>query len=246
MRTIAVVSDLQVPFHSPRAVRTLAAFIKAYKPDSVACVGDVLDSPQVSRWTKGLAGEYTKDLAKHRDAAVRILEDLQVKDLSRSNHDDRVEIYLQKYAPGLDGLPELRTETFLRLDDLGIVFHRRPYELAPGWLLMHGDEGGLSRTPGGTALSLARSTGKSVVAGHTHKLGLQHESRGYNGKSNTIWGFEVGNLMELGKAEYLKFGGANWSQGFGLLFVEGSKVTPSPIPIDRDGSFVVDGRRWTS
>ncbi len=33
MKRIAVISDLQVPFHDERAVKNVAAFIRKWKPD---------------------------------------------------------------------------------------------------------------------------------------------------------------------------------------------------------------------
>jgi hypothetical protein len=57
----------------------------------------------------------------------------------------------------------------------------------------------------------------------------------------TLWGMEVGNLMRFSAAKYTK-GTANWTQGFGILRVEGSKVSPQIVPIERDGSFIVDGK----
>jgi hypothetical protein len=35
----------------------------------------------------------------------------------------------------------------MRYADLGITYHKQMYEFAPGWLLAHGDEGGLSPSP---------------------------------------------------------------------------------------------------
>lgn len=241
MELIPVVSDIQAPYQDKRAVAALAQFIEDQKFTKVLCVGDVLDAPQISRWTKGLKGEHAGDLAKDRDIAVQVLRDLRVTDLSRSNHDDRIENYVAKQAPGLAGLPELSIEKFMGLDDLGITFHRKPAKVAPGWFMLHGDEVGYSRTSGGTALGLARKVGGSVVCGHTHKLGLQHDHSSVSGRRTANrWGFEVGNLMDQRRAGYLGAGYANWQQGFGMLLVDGSNVTPIPLPI-YNGRFWFDG-----
>lgn len=241
---IPVISDLQVPLHDKRAVAAVATLIADRRYTTVACVGDVLDSTQISQWVRGKRGEHDGKLGRDRDAAVATLGDLGVTNLSRSNHDDRIESYVSNYAPGLSGLEELRIETFLRLDSIGVSFHRQPYRVAPGWLLMHGDESGYSRTSGGTALGLARKTGSSVVCGHTHKLGLQHDHPTYSGRiQRPLWGFEVGNFMDAKKAGYLKAGIANWQSGFGVLVVDQQDVTPIPIPI-KNGKFFFDGRVW--
>jgi hypothetical protein len=245
MELIPIVSDLQAPYHDRRAVGAVVSFIEEYDFKKVLCVGDVLDAPQVSQWTKGRAGEHAGDLAKDRDVAVKLLADLRVTDLSRSNHDDRVEKYVAKYAPGFAGLPELTIERFMGLDDLGITFHRKPARVAPGWYMLHGDEVGYSRTAGGTALGLARKVGGSVVCGHTHKLGLQHDHSSVSGRRTASrWGLEVGNLMDQKRAGYLGAGYANWQQGFGVLLVDGSNVTPIPVPIS-NGSFWFEGVKFS-
>lgn len=247
MKRVVVVSDLQVPYHSRAAVRSLAKFIREWGPDDVYCVGDVLDSPQISRWNAGLQGSHTADLGKHRDQAVAILEDLQVTHLSRSNHDDRIELYVQKQAPGLQGLKELTTEKFLRLEDIGCRFHRKPWEFTPGWYLCHGDEGGLHQDAGKTALALTRKFGASVVIGHTHRMGVVHDTDSINGRViRTKVGFETGCLMDLSQADYIRKqgGAANWQLGFGVLYIDGPVVQPVPVFMEPNGQFVFEGRRW--
>jgi hypothetical protein len=148
-------------------------------------------------------------------------------------------------SPGLLGLPELELPEFLRLDSIGATYHEKPYELAPNWLLMHGDEGSMNSTGGLTALGLAKRTNKSVVCGHTHRMGLAHHTTSYTGSApRTVWGMEVGNLMDYGKAKYIKGGLFTWQQGFGMLYVDGKTVIPVTIPIARDGSFIVEGKVW--
>lgn len=54
---------------------------------------------------------------------------------------------------------------------------------------------------------------------------------------------EVGNLMNMKLATYLKGGTANWQQGFGLLTIESGHVKPEIITI-HNGRFSVDGETW--
>jgi predicted phosphodiesterase len=245
MKTIVCVSDLQIPYHDKRAVANLAKFIRAFKPDMVVSVGDEMDMQTISKWAKGTPLEYEQSIGRDRDETVRVLEELKVEHMIRSNHTDRLFNTVMLRSPGLLGLPELTLEKFLRLDDLGITYHRRPFNLAPGWILLHGDEGTVNHTGGLTALGLAKKAGMSVVCGHTHRLGVSHFSQNYSGgKSNTVWGMEVGNLMNYKHALYVKGGLFSWQQGFGILYVDGNVVTPVVVPIHKDGSFVVHGKRW--
>jgi hypothetical protein len=250
LKRIVVLSDMQIPYHDKRAVRNVLGFLAEYKPDEIASVGDEVDFPQISRWTRGTAGEYKGDLQAHCDAGKRVLAGLRaVHDgpihVSRSNHMDRPLTYVRTRAPGLMGLKALEVPSLLDFEKYGVTYHEEPYEIAPGWLLAHGDEGGSSRAPGGTALALARKWGYSVVCGHTHKLGIQHEHMTVNSRLvRERFGFEVGNLMDFKSAGYLKAGSGNWNQGFGILYVDKNRVTPAPIFIKPNGTFVVEGRTY--
>lgn len=245
MKTIVCVSDLQIPYHDKRAVNNLAKFIKSYKPTEVVSVGDEMDMQTISKWAKGTPLEYERSIGRDRDETTRVLEQLKVKHIIRSNHTDRLFNTVMMRSPGLLGLPELELPEFLRLDQIGATYHEKPYELAPNWLLMHGDEGSMNSTGGLTALGLAKRTGKSVVCGHTHRMGLAHHTQAYGSSTpKTVWGMEVGNLMDYKKAKYIKGGLFTWQQGFGILYVDGTTVIPSVIPIKKDGTFIVEGKVW--
>jgi hypothetical protein len=141
-------------------------------------------------------------------------------------------------------LPELNYPKFMGFDGLGIKFHNKPYEFLPNWVLVHGDEGSLNANAGLTALGHAKRFGKSVVCGHTHRLGLSAYSEGIGGRYRTLQGFEVGNLMDKKKASYLKAGSANWQMGFGIIEVYDKNVTPIPVPVNSDGSFTIYGKTY--
>jgi predicted phosphodiesterase len=244
MERIVIVSDLQIPYHDPKAVHNLIDFIKRYKPDRVISIGDEIDLPQVSKWEKGRMGEYAGTIGKDRDATVKILEQLRVTDVIRSNHTDRLFNYIANYAPGLYGIPELQFENFLRLPELGINYWRKPMPIAPNWVAVHGDHGRISQVAGQTALKQALQHGKSLVCGHTHRLGLSSATEASGGiVGRILTGLEVGNLMDFKKAHYTH-GSANWQQGFGLLYVDGKNVTPVAVPVAKDGSFIVEGKRY--
>lgn len=245
MEVKVIVSDLQVPYQDKRAVNNLAAFIKAIKPTDVVSVGDEMDMQTISRWSAGTPLEYERSIGKDRDETVRTLELLRVTHMTRSNHTDRLYNSVMKRLPGLLGAPEIELQNFLRLPQLGITYHYEPWQVAPQWLLLHGDEGSTSQVGGQTALGLAKKSGMSVVCGHTHRAGLLHHSQSYGGRPvKTVWGLEVGNLMDMRKASYLKAGIANWQQAFGILYIDGNNVTPQLVPIHKDGSFIVGSKVW--
>lgn len=173
MKRIVIASDIQAPFEDKAIIRGFTQFLKDYQPDELLCVGDEADSPEVSRWKKGLAGEYSGTLQAGLDRTRNILRGFREAigpdtpfTIHRSNHTDRIKMYVDRFAPGLTGLRALDYATLVGYDELDITFNPRPKEVAPGWVMVHGDESGMNRTPGGTALGIARKISKSVVAGH--------------------------------------------------------------------------------
>lgn len=245
MHRVWVISDLQIPYHDRRAVDAVAQAISDMKQDNdiVVTIGDEIDLPTISRWSQGTAQEWERSIGKDRDATVQVLRDLQVQHVIRSNHTDRLYNSIMKRLPGLIGLPELELENFLRLPELGITFHKEGYRFAPGWIALHGDEAGLSQVAGQTAAGLVKKTGLSVVCGHTHRLGLQPFTSSIHGQvTRTLWGFEVGNLMDMKQALYART--HNWQRGFGLIYVNKDVVTPVPVPIVKR-SFVIEGDMYT-
>lgn len=243
MKRIVIISDLQVPFHDERAVRNIAQFIRKFKPDDVLCVGDEIDFQTISRWSTG-RDEWSGSIGRDRDAAQSVLWDLQVKHVVRSNHTDRLYKALSRRLPGLIGLPELRYENFMGFPDLGIKFHTKPYEITKDWIMVHGDEQSINHNAGLTALGAARRHGKSVVCGHTHRLGVSGFSEASGGVlGRVLRALEVGHLMDEKQAYYTR-GTMNWQKGFGLLYVDKKGVSPIAIPVEKDGSFVVEGKRF--
>ena len=201
-------------------------------------MGDELDAPEPSRWNKGMAGEYAPTLQDSIDLTYNIMADFRDAlgrnkpfIIQRSNHTDRIQTYIRKYAPAFGSLDSLKIEELLGYDSLNIQYLHKFKELLPGWIMAHGDEGRSIQTPGSTAMNLARKLGKSVVCGHTHKLGVQHETTGLYGKNKTIYGLEVGNLMDIKQASYLSSGVANWQQGIGVIVQKDRNVVPYAVPV---------------
>jgi len=236
-KRVVVLSDLQIPYQNNAAVQATLDFIQYYKPDELWCVGDELDAPEPSRWNKGMAGEYAETLQESIDLTHQIMRNYRAAlgkkpfYIQRSNHTDRIDTYMRKYAPAFMSLKSLEIEQLLGYDKLGVTYLHKMHELMPGWVMAHGDEGALNRAPGATALNLAKRLGKSVVCGHTHRVGLQHETTGFYGKTHTLYGLEVGHMMDIKQASYLTSGSANWQTGIGILVQNSTKVTPFAVPI---------------
>ncbi|ALF00923.1 metallo-phosphoesterase [Mycobacterium phage Serenity] len=251
---IVIISDTQIPFDDRRAVRSVINFIGAYQPDRVIHIGDLMDYPSPSRWTKGTAEEFAQRIKPDSEqcktrflAPLREIYDGPVG-VHEGNHDSRPFDYLAKYAPALvEFADEFRFQNLLDFDGFGVEVLPEFYKVAPGWITTHGHRGGirLTQKAGDTALNAAIRFNTSVIMGHTHRMGLKHDTKGYGGKiTKALWGMEVGNLMSMELATYLKGGTANWQQGFGILTVDGNHVKPELVPIS-NGRFTVDGDVWT-
>lgn len=244
---VFTISDLQVPYHDARAVAAVAQAIADHKQpeDRVLTIGDEQDFQTISRWVVHSEKEWERSIGRDRDTTVNVLRDLQVTDTIRSNHTDRLFTKLASSAPGFLGLPELELPNFLRFGELGITFHPKGWEFAAGWIALHGDESGTSQLAGRTAANLAAKVGKSVLCGHTHRMGMAGATTGiYGNVSRTLWGVECGNLMNAKSsgAAYSRI--HNWQQGWACMYVDGKKVTPVLIPIE-NRSFVFEGDRYS-
>lgn len=250
-RDIVILPDIQYPYHDPKFTNALIRFVADFAPDELVQIGDLIDQPEPSRWNKGMAGEYAGTLQASLKGTTLMLT--QFRDalgagkpfrVKAGNHDERVDTYVRRYAPALDGIEALEMPALLGLAELGIEWEPKPFVVAPGWVAAHGHEGSLNRVAGSTALGIARKLGMSVVCGHTHRIGLQHETTGFGRKLKIIAGFEVGHAMDMSKAQYLPTGVASWQQGFGILRVRNGKTHAQPVTVN-NRSFTVDGYVYT-
>lgn len=259
MDNIVILPDTQFPLHDKTLTRKLAEFVWDYQPAALAHVGDLTDSTQLSRWTRGLRGQFDGGLEGGFSQTREWLSYIRRKydgpfHISRANHDDRLELAIERHMPEIAGLTiggkVISIENALDFDGFGIDYHHTYYELAPNWLLTHGDWGSLSNMPGQTALLAAREIGKSVVCGHTHRAGLVAGPLTSDHQTIAVQGMEVGHAMNRKLATYLKGGRNNWRQAFGILHVHRPpnkkriQVYPELVFVDWDYSFVVEGERY--
>jgi hypothetical protein len=246
-KLIIVMADLQVPYHDPAYVKVMRRFVRDMRQSGrfhrveLGQIGDLMDQPEVGRWNKGAAGEYSGTFWSGVRATREILRTFDFDWIKVGNHDRRVEDYITKYAPALGGdESEWNLNTLLGLDDR--VLRRDPFQMAPGWIACHGDEGGLSPVSGRTAFGLALTYDQSVVCGHTHRAGVVSKTVGLPGSRRRIAGMEIGNGMQEEYATYIKTKSPNWQKGFGLFVVRGQNTYDQLVLMNPDCSFTYDGR----
>ena len=242
MKKIVILSDLQVPFEDVHVVQNVARFLTKFKPDQTVTIGDEIDFQTISKWSEGTPLAYEQTLAADRDRCVNLLWELGVTDCIRSNHTDRLYNTIMKKVPSFLSLPELRFEKFMKFDELGTTFHKNPLTLAPNWVAVHGDHTPIKPQGGLSALEASRRHGKNIISGHTHRAGRSSFTEASGGRLGRILhGVEVGNLMDFRQASYTK-GTANWQQAFAIMYVKGKNVQVDLIYIEKDGTFVVEGK----
>lgn len=250
MKRIVVISDTQIPYHNRKQTASLLRFIGDTQPDEVIHIGDLMDYPQPSQWSKATRAEFEGSILDDSEAGKRFLDALRfVYDgtvwVHEGNHDLRPRVYLAKYAPALAESDAFTLPVLLDFDGHGVLQAPDFYEFTPGWVTTHGHLGfSLSRYAGGTAINAAKRIGKSVIMGHTHRAGIVSESTGHSGRVTTLTGMEVGHLMDMRQAHYLKYGAGNWQSAFGIIDIDGRKVAPHIIPVSVEGWFIADGRVW--
>lgn len=253
MKTVLLVSDLQVPFHDPLILSKVVRVAKEMQPDSIVQIGDGIDFPTVSRWTAGTAAAYAPELQDHIDAyrsdflaPMREAAPNAKFTWLSGNHDERLHDFVNKYAAPLTTLRALSMESLFGLDELGVSYEKGPIRIATNTYAVHGHESGgycSSASAWDTKFQKRYGSDKSFVFGHTHAGFLITRGYGMHGKITPRWTMNVGSLMDPTHAKYVKDGAVPWTMSFGVLRDDGKRVYPELVTaVDR--GFYFEGKKW--
>lgn len=253
MKTTLVLPDIQYPDHDALMLRKIIKLAEEIQPDAILQIGDGIDFPQVSQWSKGNAGEFAETLQKDIDGYVSsVLEPLRQAAPKAAitwlegNHDLRIKDFVRKYAAPLGVLRALEMESLFGLDELSVDYVRGPHRVATNTYAVHGHEaGGYCASPSAWDLKFTKRYGsdKSFVFGHTHQPFLITRAFGYDGKVSPRFTMNVGSIMDPVKATYIRDGAVNWQMSFALLRDDGKRVWPELITaVDR--GFWFSGRKY--
>lgn len=251
-KTTVVLPDIQYPFHDALALSKVIKVIADIQPDAVLQIGDAIDFPQVSRWTKGTAGEYAPTLQKHIDGFKSVLRD--VRDAApkakitwlEGNHDLRLRDFVQKYAAPLRTLDALTQENLFELSEVGVSYVQGPFRVATNTYAVHGHESsGYASTPQAWDTKFIKRYGsdKNVIFGHTHQPYLLTRAYGFEGKVTPRFTMNVGSIMDPVRATYVKDGAVNWVMSFALLRDDGKRVYPDLVTMV-DRGFYLNGVKY--
>lgn len=222
------------------------------QPDKILQIGDAIDLPMVSKWTKGREGEYMKTLPQHIAGWRGVLQELRdsVPDAEitwlEGNHDMRLTQYVKDYAPPLSTLEALSIESLFGLKELRVDYAHGPIRIATNTYAVHGHEsGGYSGTPQLWESKFAKRYGthRNTIFGHTHQPFLITRAFGFNGVVEPRFTMNVGSIMNPAHAKYVKDGSVSWTMSFAILRDDGKRVWPELV-IANNRSFWVNGIKY--
>jgi len=252
VKTTVIIPDIQYPYHDSLALTKILKVIEDIQPDHVLQIGDAIDFPQVSRWTKGTAGEYAPTLQKHIDGFKGLLTQFREAAPKASitwlegNHDLRLKEFVRSYAAPLTTLRALEVENLFGLPELGVQYVKGPVRVATNTYAVHGHEsGGYCASPQAWDTKFIKRYGsdKNILFGHTHQPYLLTRAYGFEGKVSPRFTMNVGSIMDPVRATYVKDGAVNWVMSFALLRDDGKRVYPELITMV-DRGFYLEGEKY--
>lgn len=237
-QNVLLIPDVQLPYHDPVILKKIIKIAETYQPDLVVQIGDLIDMPQVSRWNKGDAGEYSLTLKDHieqtKDEFFSPLRKAAPKAAITwvsGNHDERLADYMKRYAYPIQPLMPSMGELF-ELDKFGAKYVKGPVRIATNVYAVHGHESGgycASASAWDTKLTKRYGSDKSYVFGHTHQGFLISRATGWHGNVSPRFTLNVGSIMDPANAGYVKDGSVSWVPSFGWIEDDGKRTWPELI-----------------
>lgn len=226
MKKILFVPDTHAPYHDERAVRIVEQIVNEWEPQTIVVLGDWIDNLSVSGHEP--AKTFDRNLKREAAVAATRLEGLtrgiSERHFVMGNHETRLERFIAKKAPELDGLVNIED-----LLGLGKWTSVTPYNetLKLGKLNITHDVGKAGQN---AHRSAAQSYMASAIIGHTHRMGYDVIGRQ---AGPPVVAAMFGWLGDYRKVEYLHRAEAKrWPLGFGIGRMEPSGVVHvTPVPI---------------
>lgn len=226
VKKVLFVPDAHAPYHDERAVRIVEQVVNEWEPDVCVVLGDWLDNLAVSGHEP--AKVRVRNLKREVAVAAARLEGLtrgiQERHFVMGNHETRLERYIAKKAPELDGLLDVADMLCL-----GKWTSVTPYNetLKLGKLNITHDVGKAGQNAHRAA---AQSYMASCIIGHTHRMAYEVMGRQVGAPVVAAMFGWLGNYREV---EYLhRAESKRWPLGFGVGRMEASGVVHvTPVPI---------------
>ena len=233
------------PTHDERAIRIVLELIRLVEPNTVVCVGDNLDFPEMGKYLTTPAYQQTTQAAIDR-AALLCAELRDAAPYAKiawlaGNHEERMPKYLLTNAAAAYGLrkgntpeswPVLTVPYLCRMDEYKVEY-RPGYPASDYWIneklrIIHGDR---VKSSGSTAHVYLNNEKTSVIYGHIHRIETAFKTREDFDGPRTIMAASPGCLARIDGAVPSTKGGVdldgrpivryeNWQQGVGIVTYE--------------------------
>jgi hypothetical protein len=236
--TAIVFSDAHYWPEDPSAGHTaLVTLCKDLRPKLVVANGDVLDGARISRHDP-LGWQSTPTLRDELDVCAERLSEIEVaaKGAKRiwtmGNHDARLDTYLVKNAPALEGVAGSRLSDHFPKWQPGMSLHLN----GGSTVIKHRWHNGIHATYNNTM-----KAGVNIVTGHLHRLQVSAWGD-YNGRR---YGVDTGTLADPqgDQFAYLEDNPTPWAQGFAVLTFEHGRLLPPELCEIVDGVAYFRGQR---
>jgi hypothetical protein len=218
IKKMGFISDLQVPFHDPKAIDVCFNYLTKEKIDTLFINGDLVDFYQLSDFQKdprvrNFSDEY-ESILEMLGFIRKSFPDLIIYYNLDANHEFRYERYMRTKAPELLSLQLFDLEDLLKLNEFGIKPLKNLDHVKFGKLpIIHGDTTFKRGSGVSPAKTLYDRVKQSAIASHVHRTSEYTTKNQFDGEMFTCW--TTGMLMHP-NVEYCKHVD-QYNSGFAIL-----------------------------
>ena len=218
IKKMGFISDLQVPFHDPKAIDICFDYLTKEKIDTLFINGDLVDFYQLSDFQKDPRvrkfDEEYESILEMLGFIRKSFPDIIIYYNLDANHEFRYERYMRTKAPELLSLQLFELEDLLKLNEFGIKHIKNVDHIKFGKLpIIHGDTTFKRGSGVSPAKTLYDRVKQSAIASHTHRTSEYTTKNQFDGEMFTCW--TTGMLMHP-NVEYCKHID-QYNTGFALL-----------------------------
>jgi hypothetical protein len=218
IKKMGFISDLQVPFHDPKAIDICFEYLTKQGIDTLFINGDLVDFYQLSDFQKD---PRVRKFDEEHEIILEMLgyirksfPDLIIYYNLDANHEFRYERYMRTKAPELLGLKLFEIEDILKLNEFGIKPIKNIDHVKFGHLpIIHGDTTFRRGSGVSPAKTLFDRVKQSAIASHVHRTSEFTTKNQFDGEIFTC--YTTGHLMHP-NVEYCKHTD-QYNQGFAIL-----------------------------
>ena len=214
-KSIGIMGDLHIPFHSNDAIDAAFNWFKEHKVDTIILNGDIIDFYMLSDFDK----DPRRNVLTEIDSTLYFLDELRNEFpttkiyYKASNHEYRLERYMRRKSYELYGVPDFDFQNILKLKffDIEYVPFKRRIKASHCYIL-HGDEyrGGSSSLVNPARWLFLKSRA-NAICGHFHRSS-EHSEMNLNDELVATW--SMGCCCGL-HPFYNPYN--NWNHGFARL-----------------------------